>query len=107
MAQGKSLLRQEISEITAAISSGRRSVIGAARIRRSRPRGKLFEFGSDGGEGTEGMLLQAETVRIRAVGRIYRLLEPNRKILIQVGFLRPALANNVRRDVVCVVVAEH
>ncbi len=42
-----------------------------------------------------------------AVWSIDRLLEPDRKILIEVCLLRPLLADEVARDIICVFVREH
>jgi hypothetical protein len=45
---------------------------------------RAHEFGADRTERTKFVLLQAETVSVWAVGRVDRLLEPDRKILIEV-----------------------
>ena len=53
------------------------------------------------------MLLLTETVDVRAIWSINRLLESDRKILLEVFLLWPLLADDVGRDIIGLLVREH
>ena len=46
------------------------------------------------------MLFRQEAVRIRTVWSVDRLLETNRKILVEIPFFRPIPRDNVTGDVI-------
>jgi hypothetical protein len=53
------------------------------------------------------VLLQTETVDVRAIWSIDRLLKSDWKILLEVCLLWPLLADDVGRDIISLLVGEH
>src|SRR6516165_12700241 len=73
----------------------------------ARLRGQLTYLGADRLKRSEFVLLWAKLVGIGAVWRVDRLLEPHRKILVEVCHFRALLAYDVRSDIVGLLLSEH
>src|SRR6516164_2774315 len=84
-----------------------RSIVRLTCIWRVRRRGQLLNFCADRPEWTVLVLLKAETVDVGAVGSVDRLLESDRKILVEICLLWPLLADDVGRDIIGLLVREH
>src|SRR6516164_11850394 len=72
-----------------------------------RRRSQFVHLCADRPEWTVLVLLQAETVDVGAVRSVDRLLESDRKILVEVCLLWPLLADDVGRDIIGLLVSEH
>src|SRR6516164_7017582 len=84
-----------------------RPIVRLTCICRVRRHGQLLHFCADRPEWTVLVLLLTETVDVRAIWSIDRLLESDRKILLEVCLLWPLLAYDVGCDIIGLLVREH
>src|SRR6516225_1830254 len=83
------------------------SIVRLAGFLGPRLRGQLAYLGADRLERSEFVLLWAKLVGRGAVWSVDRLLEPHRKILVEVCHFRALLAYEVGSDIVGLLLGEH
>src|SRR5262249_9598051 len=83
-----------------------RAIVWPTCIRGSRSGSQLLHSSSDRAEWAEPMLLRGKSVRIGAVWSVDWFLEPNWKILVEIGLLRSLLTHDVAGDVIGLLVGQ-
>src|SRR6516162_2763391 len=102
----KTATRQTSHRLSGSLRFGG-SIVWLTGFLGSRLRGQLAYLGADRLERAEFVLLWAKLVSIGAIWSVDRLLEPHRKILVEVRHFRALLAYEVGSNIVGLLLGEH